>query len=359
MNGKNGSIRCSSAVCPQVDDLDFFLGNTRRLESSVETENRVLSGSTPISSTPNEFISDNCLCPVHNKDSSGTAPQPADFIARFNTDLLATGVLPELGTLLSVTEYKVFSSAGIGRDYEVWLPIHVQGNACALDIYDLQDFAERVQEAYNIMVVEECDKPLFRNIVSAVTWMDPRLDCARNDFVVHVRLQVRCFGHCDPHNPLFSVYNKYYRRLNAPNTIEAVPYKSADYHSELEKPRDLASSGNAEDQEIRRMGKGYYDKSPGPDKICFTAGARNPMPPTMKGLETRVNDDLPAADITSISILTEPLCRCEGPSEYFYGGNPPLYFEHFLTQNGIYVVPNLTKKPCTTPVASAFRCFSS
>ena len=97
----------------------------------------------------------------------------------------------------------------------------------------------------------------------------------------------------------------------------------------------------------------YEDHVPGPEGICLIEGALNPMPPTVPGLEARINANYPSAAITYISILSEPLCRCEGPYEYLYyypyGKGSKKYYpdslDQYYTQNGIFIVPKMNA-PC-------------
>uniref|UniRef100_A0A7S3PD53 Uncharacterized protein n=1 Tax=Amphora coffeiformis TaxID=265554 RepID=A0A7S3PD53_9STRA len=376
---------CPANVCPQTDDLDLFSGDfslRRTLSSEYEriiekdTEapvaysperkaqdlggiERVLQGasSTP---SPREFIARECMCPTHEETPTGQAPTNSEFVDQFNVESESGGDLQGLGTLAEAIELKIFPTAGVPRDVAFWLPIYVRGSPCNLDYKELQGLADVIQTSYNDIVIEECDKPLFRQILSGVTWMDPVLNCYQTEFVVHVKLALRCHGKCPKMHPLFGSYEDKYRQLLQESEIEVeeadVLYDPAQYDPELQGHVSTdpdASFYQKVDQDIRRE-----QTVPGTEGVCFIGGARNPMPPTIQGVEDRVNDDLPTTDISSISILLEPFCRCEGLYEHFYVGKAPKDFKYFRTINGIYVVPNEFKS-CKYQVAvGAYPCSS-
>ena len=359
---------CPSNICPQTDDLDLFSGDvlTRTLRSAepegiakdIEASGahspgstvqdmgdieRVLSGASS-TTTSRDLIVQECLCLTHEDNSTGDAPTGSEFVDQFNADSEFGGV-QGLGTLTEAVELVIFPIAGLPKDIEIWLPIHIYGHPCSLDYKELQSLADLIKTSYNDIVVEDCDKHLFRQILSAVTWMDPHLNCYQTEFVVHVKLMLRCHGKCPAEHPLFGSYVDAYRRLIRGAGVE-VPgadmlYDPANYNPELQGQAsiDPDTFSYQMQQKTRREGTVPEEES-GTEGVCFAGGARNPMPPTRRGLENRVNADLPTNDINSISILLEPLCRCEGLYEYFYVSKGPNDFKYFRTMNGIYVVPN-------------------
>lgn len=355
-----------SLLCPQQDDLEIFEGFRRRLHSDEQEETndvridvednptnkrhdlvgieRVLSGEIPITSTARDFIAQECLCLTHDDASTGTAPTADEYVAQINSDVQANGQFSDLGELAEAVELVIIPTAGPPKDIVFWLPIYVRGFPCNLDYKELQALADVVQTSYNDIVVEDCDKPLFRQILSGVTWMDPRLNCNRAEFVVHIKVSFRCHGHCPKKHPLFGGYEDQYYRLLHEEEIEGgedgLQYDPFQYSPEIENREPVEVPIHQTDQDVRREEEWASPEEDPGEGICFLEGSRHPMPPTRHGMEDRINADLTIDDITSVQILTEPLCRCEGPYEHFYMGNGPKVFQHFGTINGIFVVPN-------------------
>ena len=359
---------CPANVCPDNDDLDLFTGILRRLVSTEEEQmekavdavvehypgrkgqatadiERVLSG-IPIT-TPLDLILDECLCLTHEEAGKGVAPTDDEFVTRFNTATESDGRFSDLGRLTEAVELVFFPTGGPPKDIQFWLPVHVHGSPCNLDYRELQALADVIQTSYNDIVVEDCDKPLFRQILSALTWMDTLLNCHKSEFVVHIKVSLRCHGHCPKKHPLFGDYKDAYHRLLYEAEIEGeeveMLYDPAQYNPVIQAYASAgvdASSYEVEvEQDARRTAE--EEEDPGSEGVCVVEGSRNPKSPTKQGLEDRVNADLPTADITSITILTEPLCRCEGLYEHFYAGTKgPKEFKYFRTINGIFVVPN-------------------
>lgn len=375
--------KCPPNQCAVTSGATLFDLGRRRLDESgkmpqqqqTADAERILVGGS-LTSTPDKAILEQCLCPVHEENATGSAPASGDFVTRFNRDLQASGLFPELGELLEAIEFKVLASAGVPQEFHTWLPVYVKGYPCALSQMDEQALADLIQVSYNDMVVEECDVPLFRQISSAWTWTDPYRNCVMNEFVVYIHVKATTSGKVDPHNPLFSPY-KASRRMESDTTDQheqvAAPFNPAYYifkHRELEvfhtdmPPVQQSNQFARKTQEV--LGEAVEDG------VCLIEGAENPRPPSIASLESRVNENFPTSAISYISILTEPLCRCEGFYEYFYYSKRyPKSFDEYGTMNGIYVVPH-SASPCyrgrrlgrdlglqLTDVPYVFPCFSN
>lgn len=364
----SGQAQCPPNQCGTTSGSSFFdFGNRRRnLEHHGKVDVERLLAMTPISTTASESIVDQCLCPVHQPGATGTAPEFNAFVDRFNRAIDGHEEFANLGELEDVIEFKAFPSAGPPNDFYLWLPVYIKGNPCAFDYTEQEKLAELILESYNDIVVEDCDKPLFRQILTAWTWQDPNLNCYMQEHVVHVKIEARCHGYCSHKNPLFSPYKKHdeYRRLrkDVEDKDETAPYNPEDLHVDFSQnaktDKDMPPLSSVH-QSARQMGEygDDYVHEPGPDGICLVQGGEAGMSthPTVAGLEERVNSAYPTAAVSFISILTEPLCRCEGPREYLYyygyGGNGsqkhyPDSLDEYYTMNGIYIVPK-KNHPCS------------
>jgi hypothetical protein len=275
-------------------------------------------------------IRDQCFCPIHTA-ATGASPTVEQFRDDFNQNLSAEADrFGQVGLAQRVEEFTLIPAAGPPVDWQVWLPVYFQGSPCDLDEAALQALADTVMDNYNDMAAEDCDKPLFRQIIRSSTWMDPNLDCNRHDFVAHIYLQLRCHGRCSPYDLLFGDY-RFHRGLGE----KKVPYNPVEYQPELQSmvmPVEFPEAS----QEERKTSHNYQTEEFFGFCPVSTTIFQSPSP---EGLEARINAELRTSDVSSAAVLYSPLCRCEDPDESFYPDPPPLHFQHFHTENGIYVIP--------------------
>jgi hypothetical protein len=237
------------------------------------------------------------------------------------------------------TEYSIYPSAGKARHGEIWIAFYLKGSPCQLDVDSLQAFGDLIQVSYNDMVAEDCDRPLFRKIISTLIWMDDDLKCSLNEFVIHVCAHYICHGYCSKYDPLFSEY-KYRRSLEEYSTFDeesgkqSAPYNPIQYFPELENHADYQlHEVESPIQFDRHLG------SNGPDGLCLSRGDLPGIPPSVFGLESRINATLPVLHINEASVSMGPICRCEEFKGEYYEGKPPSTPKYFGRQNAIFVIP--------------------
>lgn len=333
-------VRCSALLCPSEDIFDMYTRGNRRLEMQGPYQ-PLTTGATV-----NDIIVNECLCPTHPNSSLGRSPTAEEYLSIFNDELASNPI----GGLVNLVEYGSFRAAGQPRDYIVWLRILVKGNPCRFDSAALQELAETVRIGYDDIVVEDCDRPLFRQMLTTWIAMDSHLDCHMDTFVAHIHVQLRCHGDCDPYDLIFGEYKTQYgnrnllaeARLHLQDDeedkedfgIQEVPFTTEEHETLV---RDLTS----QIENDRVLQQGMMNDVFG---ICVKppTGPITSTPPSRSSLKLKVESQLSeslSALASEVFFPKDPQCRCEKKYEGIYKKSYKKSKKYWKTINGIYVIP--------------------
>ena len=314
-----------------------------------------------------DIIYDQCLCRRH-VSNQGNLLDRDELVDNLNKEIMGRREfwLSVLGAIKDVSEYVASPSAGPAVDSYVSSYVYFGGSFCKKNTYKdkkgkevteyevdedlIHSLVEIIRRSYNDMASEDCDWPLYRQLVSASLTDDffkGHIDCFREEFVLDISFTFRCHGHCDSGDPLFADYKSSTRQLYLDtNRAQAEPETTARVDRKVQ-----PESRKATRLDRSLAGKeSYYKPKQG---LCSLEGASNPQSPSLDGWKSRAKSFAPAA-ISSVDIFSKRLCRCADEDESFYYASyhPPYYDVSFLV-NGIYVIPN---SEC--PTSSSGNVFS-
>lgn len=349
---------CRTAECPPATAIALLspmLDQERRLEENRDPlvpldpqRERELYGLDSVI----DVIYNRALCRAHFGQPGNLYDVPG-WLQRFDQELMGRREFLEsqIGAIHSLSEYVPIPAAGPPVDMAVSnLIIYAVGRLCREEKYEdkkgneivqlkvdqdmIYNLVEVIRRSYNDMAVQDCDAPLFRQLVSAALdkefFKAGHFDCFLPELVLDISLTVRCHGHCDSGDPLFANHSSHHHPQMYHNRERGLHFRN------MRRSATASTALNAtmhKTQEISKKRSLGYDTAMG---ICALSSASNPKSPTLRGWEDLVNTFRPDA-IVAVDVIwgVGPLCRCEDKDD-------PTYYvssEYYHTVNGIHIVP--------------------